>query len=537
MSEVTSVNGKTGAVVLKATEVEAVPTSEVGQPSGVASLDGSGKLPETQLPSSVVTSRLKELGELSGSVTPNIAEGNVFTLTPTGAVEVQNPTNATRTVETVEMRVKQPVGGGHTVTFPNAPALGEELPISTVANTESIVLLTTVNKGASWNVVGQAQGSTVVIDMCKLYGARPGNDITTILKEAITLLFALGGGTVYFSEPGIYHIEGAVKEGEALEYKYKGQILLPARTGAEGRVVIRFQGCVPAHRPLYVGGTEPSSKVPGVVLKTNATSGNIIDVIPAYESYIAKKPFSNIFAIAENLTVQLPNNPQCGGFNFKAARDAELNNVVMSVAAEKEGEPTYPTGTLPMLAMPQVANDGLCRLTNVWISGGPVGLNFSEHTQFDNVTVSWCAVALDCEGYGNPRHMAFLQTVTIQKCPTVLRAKNEGYGGGLLIGTLDLEMDSLTGEWAHNENVIEDAGSRLSGVLAIANRQQANKGLQGKYGGNPQLNLSNPEWGGVGSKSAYPFDNFVRTQDIAGQIGASGSSVKFVGYASSTLPV
>jgi hypothetical protein len=55
VSEVTSVNGKTGAVVLTASNVEAVPTSEVGQPSGVASLNGSGVLPESELPSSVVS--------------------------------------------------------------------------------------------------------------------------------------------------------------------------------------------------------------------------------------------------------------------------------------------------------------------------------------------------------------------------------------------------------------------------------------------------------------------------------------------------
>ncbi len=65
MSEVISVNGKTGAVVLKAAEVEAVATSEVGQPSGVASLNGSGKLPEAQLPSSVVSnSATKSPGEV-----------------------------------------------------------------------------------------------------------------------------------------------------------------------------------------------------------------------------------------------------------------------------------------------------------------------------------------------------------------------------------------------------------------------------------------------------------------------------------------
>jgi hypothetical protein len=50
------VNGKTGAVVLKAAEVEAVATSEVGQPDGVATLNGSGELLEAQLPSSVASS-------------------------------------------------------------------------------------------------------------------------------------------------------------------------------------------------------------------------------------------------------------------------------------------------------------------------------------------------------------------------------------------------------------------------------------------------------------------------------------------------
>lgn len=53
MSEVTSVNGHTGAVVLNAADVEAVPTSAEGQPGGVATLDGGGLLPEAQLPSSV----------------------------------------------------------------------------------------------------------------------------------------------------------------------------------------------------------------------------------------------------------------------------------------------------------------------------------------------------------------------------------------------------------------------------------------------------------------------------------------------------
>jgi hypothetical protein len=56
---VESVNGKTGVVVLTASNVEAVPTSEVGKPSGVASLNGSGILPESELPASTVSSSVR----------------------------------------------------------------------------------------------------------------------------------------------------------------------------------------------------------------------------------------------------------------------------------------------------------------------------------------------------------------------------------------------------------------------------------------------------------------------------------------------
>lgn len=55
MSEVTSVNGQTGAVVLTATNVEAIPNSKAGKPEGVATLNGSGELPTSQLPPSVIT--------------------------------------------------------------------------------------------------------------------------------------------------------------------------------------------------------------------------------------------------------------------------------------------------------------------------------------------------------------------------------------------------------------------------------------------------------------------------------------------------
>jgi hypothetical protein len=75
MSEVTSVNGKTGAVVLTAADVEAVPTSAEGQPNGVATLDESGALPEGQLPSSVVTGSNEPVATTGVSHVFNVKDG------------------------------------------------------------------------------------------------------------------------------------------------------------------------------------------------------------------------------------------------------------------------------------------------------------------------------------------------------------------------------------------------------------------------------------------------------------------------------
>ncbi len=105
MSEVTSVNGKTGAVTLAASDVGAVPTSEVGQPNGVASLNSGGKLPEAQLPSSVVASSqgnfipLKQYDPkwepghdstkaLEEAIAASVAAGGVPILLPAGEGEI-----------------------------------------------------------------------------------------------------------------------------------------------------------------------------------------------------------------------------------------------------------------------------------------------------------------------------------------------------------------------------------------------------------------------------------------------------------------
>ena len=159
MTEENSVNGKTGAVVLAAADVEAVPESQAGQPNGVATLDSGGQLPEAQLPHSVETSRPKAL-EASGEVTPDITEGNAFAITATGNVTINPPINAIATEEAVPLYLIQDSTGGHIVTFSGGfGLLGNKAPvISTASNARTLVTLLTQDKGSTWYVVGLQPG-------------------------------------------------------------------------------------------------------------------------------------------------------------------------------------------------------------------------------------------------------------------------------------------------------------------------------------------------------------------------------------------
>jgi hypothetical protein len=119
MTVVESVNGKTGVVTLTASNVEAVPTSEVGKANGVASLSSSGTLPEGQLPTSVVSSSqgnfipLKQYDPkwepghdstkgLEEAITASIAAGGVPILLPAGEGEINGepviPANLTHVI-------------------------------------------------------------------------------------------------------------------------------------------------------------------------------------------------------------------------------------------------------------------------------------------------------------------------------------------------------------------------------------------------------------------------------------------------------
>jgi hypothetical protein len=355
---------------------------------------------------------------------------------------------------------------------------------------------------------------SAMIDLCRAYGAEPGKDITKALNEAIAAATTLGGGTIYFSKPGTYLIEGAVKEGTAFGYTYAGQVLFPARTVAEGMLAIRIMGLTPAAKQLLGSGTEGSEVPRGVKLKTTATSGNVFDCIPAYET--GGTPFTSVCPIfGEGITIEAPENPQVGGINAQAAKQFEMDaNLIAPFGA-------LPTGNAIALSLPAVSNGGNIRV-NGNISGWVNAVGLAEHAHFGSLFIGRCAKAFYCYGAG---HANFFGYVSVEECPTVFYSPGTGKHGALIYGLIDHE-DVVTGEYAP-ANFIEDEEGEIVGKIVVkyeAIEEQAGYPvLGGRHldvvllgGGSTVSNYTQEGW-----KSRLPVDNFLRSAVVAGNIGSA----------------
>jgi hypothetical protein len=363
--------------------------------------------------------------------------------------------------------------------------------------------------GKSGNVV---LWDTKAIDVCHVgTGVAPGGDCTEQLQEAISMAATQGGGTIYFSAPGEYIIKGPVKTEEVLGYKYSGQILFPPRGMNEGRISIRIMGNVPAPKKWDAPPGEPVSKT-GVVLVSEATEGYIFDAEPGTGEERGTPPFTNLLVTFENITLRAPNNPQCGAINAYILPTFAANQVFLDVNVSGN-ETKLPTGSNAALVTPHYNNGAYVRLSSLHIVGYPIGINHSEHTYLDYVTINSCAVALKVSAFGY--HMSVYSKVLTAKCPTVLQAITTGKGGGTIRGTIDAEV-STEGEFAL-KRMVDDKEKRLSGDLAIFCLKAPTKGWPTVGGQN--LNLANVNFGAVGWFNAYPLDTFTRVLDVPEVVG------------------
>jgi hypothetical protein len=175
-AEAASDKAGAAATAQAAAEAASIPLTQKGAASGVASLTagsigaqlpahhasthaegGTDPLTVGDLPSSVVSSRPKSLGEVEGAVTPNLTEGNIFELTLKAATTLEKPSNWPTGYSEQLLVIRQNSAGSHAITWGAGIApLG--VSINTEPNGVTRVILVSENGGTTVEAVSAIEG-------------------------------------------------------------------------------------------------------------------------------------------------------------------------------------------------------------------------------------------------------------------------------------------------------------------------------------------------------------------------------------------
>lgn len=359
-------------------------------------------------------------------------------------------------------------------------------------------------------------GSIAAINMKSLYGIAPGQDITTALQSAITLAASYGSGAeILIPDPGVYLINGAQQTGTAFSYTYSGQLLFPATADLSHEYAIRIRGGVPANS----ANDADSNGANGVVLRSNATSGNVFDCVPGFTAFGSPFGWTGVQPIFEDIVLQCPNNPQCGGIKATVALRFHAKNLTINT-------PTIPTTTLTgsgvALGLPQVNNSG-DTVVEAQITGFPVGVSLSEHAHL-KVYVGRCAVAF--LGNSGNAH-ANTGVLDIEECITLF--KTSGSGGLNLNAALSWE-NVASDAFAQGPFIDEWSNGTITGVLmmtlAANNSGSTRPGFAlGSSASGKFLDIVNVSQGFPGWKGRHPSDDFYRAAAVPSGQGPGSCSL------------
>ncbi len=316
------------------------------------------------------------------------------------------------------------------------------------------------------------------VDMCRApYNCVGGEDITAKLQEAIEAVATLGGGKLYFGKPGVYLLNGAMKEGEVSGNKYKGQVLFPYVKTTETRVPIEIEGCNPVTMESWAAAVEPVSTL-GVALVSNLTStpGNNV-----FSTMTGTGAISNVEVRFRNIllgcTAAKPELTMC---QFENALCADLTNVHVTVW--KASSEITVGGSGYGVRLPKIANGAHATMRDCEVNGFGYGVSHSEHAVLDNVAIRRAKVAL--RPSGGPANLAEYRKVHVKNCNTVIEPEGSGC---VLFGTISVEDEVA-------EMVIKDKTNLLTGTLTIRQDKAENTNTLLTMEGGKNLVLQSLAW-------------------------------------------
>jgi hypothetical protein len=264
------------------------------------------------------------------------------------------------------------------------------------------------------------------------------------LQAAIAACVAAGGGVVdCFDITNTFAAApttGSVNLTAGGTWTYAGQVLLPARAITTAILTVELRGKIPPNSfpSTPAGGFDVAAATSGTILKTTATSGNLIDCIPDPGG------FTNIHLVLRNLTIQVPNNPQVGGVNGQVLAAFETNGVLVEPAVSP-GNTASPTGSARGIQFPQNNSQGPNGGDLLSVRGFPVGVTWTEHVHLNHLCTQMNGVNVYIRaGFHPSRVERWLSTWS----PSNLSIDQAGVASPTSFGQIDFEEAPLTGQYS-----------------------------------------------------------------------------------------
>lgn len=176
----TSVNSQTGAVTLTAADVSAIPTSQKGAASGVATLDGSTKVPAAQIPdldAAKITTGVFDANRIpSTSRIYTFSKTNTTLAVEAGLHRFYNDTGKTWTIQYIRATVGVAPTGASLIVDVNRDGT---TVFTTQANRPTIAAsANSSGKVTNMNVTTVADGSYLTVDIDQVGSTIAGGALT-----------------------------------------------------------------------------------------------------------------------------------------------------------------------------------------------------------------------------------------------------------------------------------------------------------------------------------------------------------------------
>jgi len=318
----------------------------------------------------------------------------------------------------------------------------------------------------------------------KDYGAKGDGvtDDTVAITNTINAAYAAGtaDGTNYaevYFPPAVYLIAGAPTTGGTTFGS--AQIPLPVTTPEDPvthhipqqKFILVLRGTVSATALYHWNQTVPQEA--GAVLRSTYDAGTTVpgtgevSVIggptPHFGYGNGNSTFDNMLVTVSGITVEVPQNGNICGFDFRGMAEANILNASVLARSTVTGAPLVPDPHWAFgLAMPQTNNNDICNIDYFSCEGLVYGLIIYEHVQANSLQLINCFDGLVIWPSSGAPHRNIITHASIENCNQCVVFASTGV---TKLDILMLDIEWTTGAGVHG--IVNDTHNAAYGTIYV----------------------------------------------------------------------